>query len=219
MADASTSSSSGFLGTGMSGSSLLGVGALGAGLGSLLANGPGPLPSQFGQATTNANWQAPSGEALVGQGQGLVGQGQEALAMAQKGELTPEQQAQLNIYGQGLTNQSRQQFESMGMNPDQSTAFISQTAANDQQIMAMAQQQIQTTIQLGLGEVSGGNSLISSGEGAVSAADQTLVAAGQAQIQQDQAYSNSLMSAFASIGSLFGSIGKAAGPAAAVLAV
>ena len=204
-------SGGGFMGTGMSGSSLLGMGALGAGLGSLLSNGPGPLPAQFGQATNNAAWQTQSGQNLVSQGSGLVGSGQEAIDRAQKGQLTPEQQAQLNIYGQGLTNQSRQQFASMGMNPDQSTAFISQTAANDQQIMAMAQQQIQTTIQLGLGEISGGNSLISSGEGAVSAADQTLVAAGQAQIQQDKAYSDSLSSAFGAIGSLFGSV--AGGPA------
>ena len=56
----------------------------------------------------------------------------------------------------------------------------------------MAQQQIQSTIQLGLGE-------ISAGQGFESQANQALVQAGQAQLNADKAYSDSLTSVFSSI--------------------
>lgn len=180
----------------------LGVGALG--FGSILAKGESPLPAQFQAMEGNVPFLQNTGQGLVGQGQGLVSQGQSALAMAQRGELTPEQQAQLNVYGTGLNNQTRQQFYNMGQNPDQSTAFISQTADNDAKVNAMAQQQIQTTIQLGLGQISSGNSLIGQGFGFENAANQVLLEAGKAQLQQDKDYSSSLTSAFSSIAQLFG---------------
>lgn len=181
----------------LGGAGALGVGALG--LGALLAQGPGQLPSQFGQMQAQVPWMQSTGQSLVGQGQGLVGQGQQALAMAQAGQLTPEQQAQVNQFGTGLTNQARQMYMNMGLNPDANTSFISTTADIDSKVNAMAQQQIQTTIQLGLGEISGGNSLIGQGAGFENAANQVLLQAGQAQLQQDKNYSDSLTSVFSGI--------------------
>lgn len=209
-----------------SSSSLLGAGALGLGalgVGSLLAQGPGPLPSQYGQLEGQVPYLQQTGQGLIGEGQGLVGQGQQALGMAQAGQLTPEQQAQVSVYGTGLTNQARQMYANMGVNPDKDTSFLSTTADIDTKVNAMAQQQIQTTIQLGLGEMSGGNSLISSGSGMENAANQILLQAGQAQLQQDQSYSSSLSSAFSAIGTMFGAVmggpaGAAAGGAAGKLA-
>ena len=189
-----------------------GVGALG--LGALIAQGPGSLPSQFGQADTNATWQAGAGQQQFGQGQQLVQQGTNALQMAEQGQLTPEQQAQINVYGSGLTNAARQQFYNMGTNPDQNTAFLGAQEDIATHVNAMAQQQIQSTIALGLGELSTGSSLESAGTGNVSAANNTLIAAGQAQLKQDQQYSSNLSSAFSAIGTLFGAaVGGPAGAA------
>lgn len=199
--------------TGFSGSQMLGAGALGLGaigFGSLLAQGPGSLPPQFGQLQGNASGMTATGQGLVTQGQGLVGQGQEALAMAQRGELTPAQAAALKVFGTGLTNQTRQQFYNMGQNPDQSTAFISQTADIDAKVNAMAQQEIQSTIQLGLGQISGGGSLIGQGLGFENAANQALLQAGEAQLKMDSQYSDNLTKAFSAIGQMFGTFGKAA---------
>lgn len=180
----------------------LGLGALG--FGAILGKGESPLPSQYGQLVGNVPYLQSTGQTFAGQGEGFIGQGQQALQMAQNGQLTPEQTAQLSVYGTGLTNQARQQFYNMGQNPDQSTAFLSTTADIDAHINAMAQQQIQSTIQLGLGEISSGNSLIGEGLGYESAANSALIAAGQAQLQQDKDYSSSLTGAFSAIGSLFG---------------
>jgi len=180
----------------------LGLGALG--LGAVIGMGPSPLPAQYGQLQGQVPWLQSTGQGLVGQGQGLESQGQQALGMAQRGELTPEQSAQLKQYSTGLNNQSRQMWASMGRNPDQDTAFLSQTANVDAQVNAMAQQQIQTTIQLGLGEMSGGNSLISQGLGFENAANQILLQAGQAQMQADKSYSDSLTSAFGAIAKMAG---------------
>jgi hypothetical protein len=160
------------------------------------------LPSQYGQLTASVPGLRQEAGSLESQGGALVSQGTQALAMAQRGELTPEQQAGLKQYGTGLTNQARQQFANMGRNPDQDTAFLSQTANIDTQINAMAQKQIETTITLGLGEITGGNSLTSTGLGFETAANNALIAAGQAQIQQDTAYSASLTSAFTALGKL-----------------
>jgi hypothetical protein len=194
----------------------LGAAGLGAlGIGSMIAQGPGQLPSQFGQATTNAGWEATTGQANIGVGQGLVNQGQTALGMAQLGELTPEQQAQLKVYSGGLTNQARQQFYSMGTNPDQNTAFLSASEDIAAKTNAMAQQQIQSTIALGLGQISSGASLENIGTGEINVADQTLIAAGEAQIKQDQQYSSNLTAAFSAIGTMFGAI--AGGPAGAAI--
>lgn len=193
-------------------SSPLGIGAgIGAvGLGALIAEGPGTPPPQFGQVAASAPQLQAQGQQSFGEGQQLIGQGTSALAMAEAGQLTPEQQATVGQYQSGLTNQARQQFYSMGMDPDKSTGFVTQTANIDAQVNAMAQAEIQSTIQLGLGEVSGGNSLESTGLGFENAANQALIAAGQAQLQLDQQYSSSLSSAFGAIGSMFGVAAKAA---------
>jgi hypothetical protein len=197
----------------MLGAGALGLGALG--VGSLLAQGPGNLPPAYLQAESQVPWLQTTGQQIVGEGQGMVTSGQQALEMAQAGELTPEQQAQLKVYSGGLTNQARQMYANMGINPDADTSFISTTADIDTKVNAMAQAQIQTTIQLGLGEVSGGNSLINSGAGFESAANNILLQAGEAQLKLDQNYSSSLSSAFAAIGSLFGAV--AGGPAGAAI--
>jgi hypothetical protein len=194
-----------------------GVGALG--LGALIAQGPGQLPSQFGQATEIAPWEINTGQQTIGQGQTLVNQGTQAVGMAQAGQLTPEQAAQLEQYSSGLTNQSRQMFYSMGQNPDKSTGFVTQTGNIDAQVNAMAQQEIQTTLQIGLGEISSGNSLMATGGSEISAATQALMAAGEAQLKLDTSYSSNLTSAFGAIGSMFGALGGAALKAAPVLAV
>ena len=195
------------LSTGSLGSAAaLGVGALG--FGALLAQGPGSLPSQYGQLQAEVPWEQSQARVLTGEGQALVGQGTDALAMAQKGELTTEQQAQLKVYSTGLTNQARQQYAAMGRNPDQDTSFVSTTGNIDTQVNAMAQQQIQTTIQLGLGQISAGSSLSGQGLGFENAANQALIAAGDAQIKLDQSYSSSLTSAFGAIGQMFGAAVK-----------
>ena len=198
-------------------SSPLGIGAgIGAlGVGALLAEGPGSLPSQYGQLTNNVPFLQNTGATDVGAGQTLVNQGTSALNMAAQGQLTAPQQAQLGQYESGLTNQSRQMYYSMGLNPDKSTGFVTQTANVDAQVNAMAQQDIQSTIQLGLGEVSGGNSLESTGLGFENAANQALIAAGQAQLQLDTSYTQSLTSAFGAIGQMFGAAAKVAPLAAA----
>jgi hypothetical protein len=175
----------------------LGIGALG--LGSILAQGPGPLPAQFGQLQSGVPGLRSEAQLLEGQGAGLVGQGQQALAMGQAGILTAPQQAQLKQYSSGLTNQARQMYYSMGRNPDQDTSFIGATADIDSKVNAMAQSQIQSTIQLGLGEISGGSSLSSQGLGFENAANQILLQAGQAQLQADKSYSDSLTNVFGSI--------------------
>jgi hypothetical protein len=210
-----TDPSSGFTTGQVLGAGALGLGALG--VGSLLAQGPGNVPQQYLQAEGQVPYLQSTGQGLIAEGSGMTGQGQEALAMAQAGQLTPEQQAQVSVYGTGLTNQARQMYSNMGVNPDQDTSFISTTADIDTKVNAMAQAQIQSTIQLGLGEVSGGNSLISQGSGMENAANQILLQAGQAQLQLDQQYSSSLSSAFGAIGSLFGAVAGASvgGPAGA----
>jgi hypothetical protein len=209
--------------SGSSGSSLFssplglgaGVGALG--LGALLAEGPGSLPSQFGQLQNSVPTLQSQGATSFNEGQSLIGQGTSALAMAEAGQLTAPQQAQLQQYQSGLTNQARQQFYSMGIDPDKSTGFVTQTANIDAQVNAMAQQEIQSTIQLGLGEISGGTSLDSQGLQFESAANQALIAAGQAQLQLDQSFSSNLTAAFGAVGQMFGAAAKA-GPSLALLA-
>jgi hypothetical protein len=196
-----SSSSGGF---DMGSAATLGIGALG--FGAILGRGESPLPGQYGDLTGSVPNLRGTAAGLEGQGSALVKQGTEALGMGQRGELTPEQQAQLNVYRKGLDNTSRQQWANMGRNPDQDTSFISQTANIDERVNAMAAQEIQTTIQLGLGEISGGNSLIGQGLGFENAANQALLQAGQAQLAQDKNYSDSLTSAFSAIGKMAGAV-------------
>jgi len=181
----------------------------GAGLGVMLARGPGTLGPQFQDLTSSVPGLRGEGRLLEGEGQALIGQGTEALRMAQRGELTPAQQSQLNIFGTGLTNKARQEYAAMGRNPDQDTAFIQTTGNIDERINAMAQEQIRTTIQLGLGQISGGASLTGQGLQFEGAANQALIAAGEAQLKLDQAYSKSLTDSFSAIGQMFGLAAKA----------
>jgi hypothetical protein len=191
----------------------LGAGALG--IGAMMAQGPGKLPPQFGQATAIAPWEQSIGAENISQGQSFVGAGEQTLANAAAGQLTAPQQAQLGQYEKGLNNQSRQMFYNMGRNPDADTAAITQTANVDQQVNAMAQQMIQSTIQLGLGQISSGNALMQTGGAEISAADQALIQAGNAQVQLDTAYSNNLTSAFGAIGKMFGMSALAGGGSSA----
>ena len=212
--------SSGLFGTGISGSTALTGGglALGAGgLAYLLSQGPAPLPSEFQTLTGDVPQETAEATSLEAGGQALTGQGAQALQMAQQGQLTPEQQAQLSLYHEGLSNTAEQTFASMGRNINQDTSGISAQAQIDTQVNAMAQAQIQSTIALGLGEVSAGNTMTNTGLGFQNAANSALIAAGQAQVQADTNYSNALTGVFTAIGSMVGAAGKAAVPSDAEL--
>lgn len=195
-------SSGGGLGAGALGLGALAIG--GAGLGATLAMGESPLPPEFSQLTSTVPQLQSEGSTLYGEGQALTQQGTAALAMAQAGQLTPEQQAQLTQFQQKEQNQAIQTYASMGRNFNQDTSAISTQANIDTQVNAMAQQEIQSTIALGLGEIQTGGSFSSTGLAYEQAANSALIAAGQAQIQQDTAYRQSLSSAFGAIGQMFG---------------
>src|SRR5215831_13482074 len=92
------------------GISPLSVGALGAGaigIGAMLSGKPG-LPWQYGALENRVPglWQQ-SGQ-LYSSGYDLISQGKEGLAMAQRGELTPEQAAALKLQETSLMNTARQ---------------------------------------------------------------------------------------------------------------
>lgn len=209
MSEAPSGGSSGLSSSQMLGLGSLGIGALG--LGAILGEGESPLPSEFSQLTgTNVPWLESGAGTLFNQGQSFTTQGQSALNMAQQGALTPEQQAQLQVYQSGLQNTAAQEYASMDRNPNQDTSFISTQADIDTKVNAMAQQQIQSTIALGLGEIQSGQGFSNQALGYESAANQALIAAGNAQIQLDQQYNSSLTGAFSAIGSLAGAALKAA---------
>src|SRR5215469_1443055 len=93
----STDSSSGF-----GASDALGLGALGIGAGLILGKGESPLPVQFQQAEMNVPGLMKQSGTLFGRGTDLYNQGQQAIQMAQAGQLTKPQQAELNQYQTGL---------------------------------------------------------------------------------------------------------------------
>jgi hypothetical protein len=192
--------------------SLLGLGELGvgaAGLGLLLGEGESPLPSEFGQLTANVPTLENDSSTLFNQGQTFTNQGAQALNMAQNGQLTPQQQAQLAVYQGGLQNTAAQEYATMGRNSNQDTSFVSTQANIDTQVNAMAQQEIQSTIALGLGETSAGSNFSGQALGYENAANSALIAAGNAQLQQDKDYSSSLTGAFTAVASIAGSVAKA----------
>jgi hypothetical protein len=206
---------------GLSSSSPLSLGGLnlgtaaagGAGLAGLLTLGGGTgLPWEYGQLETNAgNLESDSG-VLFNEGQTFQGQGQQTLNNAAAGVLTPPQQAALSVYQSGLENTADQQFATMGRNINQDTSGISVQADIDTKVNAMAQQDIQSSIALGLGQISEGNAITSESLGFENAANTALIAAGNAQIQADQSYSNALSGVFSAIGTIAGgAIGAAAG--------
>ncbi len=199
---------------GLSGSSLLSLGALGVGAGGLaaiLGQGESPLPPEFSQLTnSNVPWLQSGASTLFNEGQTFTNQGAQALQMAQNGQLTGPQQAQLEQYREGLQNTANQTYASMGRNINQDTSGISTQADIDAKVNAMSQQQIQTTIALGLGETSAGGSFTGQALGYESAANQALIAAGNAQLSQDKDYSTALTGAFSSIATILGSGAKLA---------
>ena len=204
-----TSGGGGGLGSG----SLLSLGALGvgaAGFGAILGEGESPLPGEFNQLLGNVPGLQSQGSQLFGQGQSYLGQGAQALNMAQQGQLTGPQQAQLNLYRQGLQNQAQQTYASMGRNINQDTSGISTQAHIDEQVNAMSQQQIQSTIALGLGESQIGMGLSGQSLSFENAANQALITAGRAQLQQDKDYSTALTGAFSSIATILGGAAKLA---------
>ena len=190
----------------------------GAGLAGLFTASETPPPWEYGQIASNATAEEGQGGQLFSQGQGFVGSGAQALQMAQNGQLTPQQTAQLQLYRGGLQNTAAQTFASMGRNINQDTTGISAQADIDTKVNAMANAQIQSTIQLGLAETGTGNSLIGEGLGAENAANNALAVAGKAQVDADTAYSSALTGAFSAIGTLLGGgIGASmGGPAGAV---
>jgi len=197
----------------LSNSSALGLGELGiggAGLGLLLAQGESPLPSEFGQLTANVPTLENDSSTLFNEGQTFTNQGSQALNMAQNGVLTPQQQAQLQVYQGGLQNTAAQEYATMGRNSNQDTSFVSTQANIDTQVNAMAQQEIQSTIALGLGETSAGSNFTGQALGYENAANTALIAAGNAQLQQDKDYSSSLTSAFTAVASIAGKAAVAA---------
>ncbi len=190
----------------------------GAGLAGLFSLGEDQLPWEYGALTNNASTLEAESGTLYGEGQNFVKQGSDALLMAQNGQLTPAQQAQLSLYKTGLTNTADQMYASMGRSPNQDTSAISTQADIDTKLNAMAQQEIQSTIALGLGETSAGSNFSGQALQYESAANQALIAAAQAQMQQDQAYSSALGGVFSAIGTIVGGVGGAivGGPMGAV---
>lgn len=214
----SSSGSSSLFSSPLSLGSLGTAAAGGAGLAGILSLGETQPPWEFGQLASNAATLQNESGTLFGEGQTFTGQGAEALNMAQQGQLTPEQTAQLQLYRGGLQNTAAQTYASMGRNINQDTSGISTQANIDTQVNAMAQQQIQSTIALGLGETSAGSSFSGQALGYESAANQALVQAGQAQVAADAAYSSALSGVFSAIGTIAGGVGGAflGGPAGAV---
>ena len=205
----------------MSGNQLLGLGggaaALG-GLGFLLGQGPSPLPQQYQQLQGGVAGIEQQGQvynadaaALLSQGQSLTSQGQDTLRRAESGALTPEQQAGLSQTQHGLTNQAKQMYASMGRNPEKDTSYINTQANIDEQVTALGQKYIQSSIALGLGEIQAGQGFAGLGAqygqlglGYQSEADRDLIAAGDAQLKQNATYTSALSAAFGAIGSVAG---------------
>lgn len=190
----------------------------GAGLAGLFASGSDQLVPQFQQLEAQVPGLESEASTLEGEGQTFTTQGTQTLNNAAAGVLTPQQQAQLSVFQSGLTNTADQEYASMGRNPNQDTSFISTQADIDTKVNAMAQQQIQSSIALGLGQINAGSSATGQGLGFQNAADSALIAAGNAQVAADTQYSNALSGAFSAIGTILGGgIGAATGgPAGAV---
>lgn len=174
--------------------------ALGAGaLGYLVSQGPAPLPQAAQEAQGNVPFLESQAQWAAGLGKTYSGQGAEALAMAQKGELTPEQTAVLQQNRQGLQNTAAQTYASMGRNANQDTSFISTQGDIDAKINAMAQQEIQTTIQLGMTELQAGATFSGQATADMNAANQELMAIAQMQLGSDKNYTDALTGVFAGI--------------------
>lgn len=177
----------------------------GAGLAYTLGKGESPLPSQFDVVqNTYAPTQFAQGQSEFAQGQQLVGQGTQGFKMAQAGQLTGPQAAQLQQIRESLSNQAAQTYYGMGRDPTHDTSFIGTQADIDAKVAAMSQQFIQSTIALAGAELSGGHSLETGGAAAESAATNAIMAVGQAQLQDDKDYADAVSAAFGAFTKSFG---------------
>ncbi len=190
----------------------------GAGLAGLFLSGSNELVPQFQQLEAQVPGLESEAQTLEGEGQTFTTEGTQTVNNAAAGVLTPQQQAQLSVFQSGLTNTADQEYASMGRNPNQDTSFISTQADIDTKVNAMAQQQIQSSIALGLGQISAGSNATGQGLEFQNAADQALIVAGNAQVASDAAYSQALSGAFSAIGTIVGGVagGAVGGPAGAV---
>ncbi|HEX8838360.1 MAG TPA: hypothetical protein VF748_15560 [Candidatus Acidoferrum sp.] len=199
----------------------LGGGALAAGgLGYFMSQGPTQVSSIPGFAQANAmvpGLQAESAQTYA-QGQGLIAGGQAGLAMAQRGELTPEQKAQLALTGNALENQAKQTYASMGRDMSKDTSGISTETNIQANLTAMAQNYIQSTIALAGTQLNAGGALLGTSLNESNAATNILLTEGAQQVALDKQYSDNLASAFKAIGTVVGGVAGAfvGGPAGAM---
>lgn len=187
----------------------LGLGALGLGtLGYLASQGPTNVASIPGFAQANAmvpGYQANAAQTW-NQGQGFLGQGGANLEMAAKGQLTPEQAAQLALTQQGLENTARQTYASMGRDMSRDTSGISTEANIAAQTTAIAQSYIQSTIALAGQQITAGQNLLGTSLAESNAATNILIQEGQQQVALNKQFSDSMSSAFGSIAKIFGAV-------------
>lgn len=178
-----------------------------------------PLPPQTGTVTgVYAPQQYAQGQADIAQGSALAAGGQSALAMAQRGELTAPQQAQLDVYRKGLENTALQTYSGMGITPSKSTSYLSTQEDIDTKTLAMSQAFIQSTIALGGTELSAGTTMMGLGAQFEDAATKDLLATAQMQVQQDQVYSKLIGDTLMSIGKMAGNlVAPGAGPVMSAL--
>jgi len=202
--DASAALGGGSGGGGGDSSSALGAGALGAGavgLGALLMSKP-QLPWGYQVLQGRAGTMYGQSADLYGEGQQMVGDARRGYEMAQRGELTPEQDAQLKLMKAGELNKATQLMSSMGRDINKDTTGLSMQQDIDLKALAQSQVFIKSTIALATSQMQGGQSLIGDALAEQSEADKVLQAAADAQIKQDAAYSAAMGQAFKAIGTI-----------------
>jgi len=192
-------------GGGGGGISPLGVGALGAGavgLGMLLGGAKPSLPIQYGALENRVPGLWGQAATLYDQGQVLTSDAQRGLAMAQRGELTPEQAAQLKVMTTAEGNKAAQLMASMGRDINKDTTGLSMQQDIDLKALAASQAFIQSTIQLATSEMTAGQNLIGDALNYETAADKILQSAADAQIKADAAASAAMGNMFKAIGAI-----------------
>ena len=202
------------------GAAALGAGALGiGGMAYMLGKGPPGLPPQAQQAGAMVPGLQAAGAQTYGQGQTLVNQATKAYDMAQRGELTDPQKAQLAQADQQLQNAARQTFASMGRDMTKDTSGIATQMNITQADMAMSQSFVQSTIALAGSMMGAGNQLIGESLQFDTAASNILMQEAQMQVQLDKQYSDQMAAAFKAVGTIVGGVAGAfvGGPAGAML--
>jgi hypothetical protein len=193
---------------------------------------PSPLPSQYtavqalqpGAQTTGQQLETTGQQLqtkaspLIRSGESYLATGASELASAQAGVLTPEEQAQLSQQQTLQTDQAMQMYASEGRSPTKDTSFLGTTEAISANMMAAAQNFIQSNIALAGQMITLGGQTISAGLGLFSAGAQDfgeglafetqganeLIAAGTAQTQLDTSYTQAVSSAFSAVAGMFG---------------